>query len=161
VSCPSASIYARYLAGELSRDESRPVETHLIQCRRCRELVLALRERGSAPDAPGRGGVGERAGGQPPTSQRSRALALPLTLVALAGVVATATALLETGLPPAPTGGDLSDGGWKRSYAMAIDLVFVLLRRRRGFRTRARPVRNGGARITGAPVERRLNFPLK
>jgi hypothetical protein len=126
VSCPSASIYARYLAGELSRDESRPVETHLIQCRRCRELVLALRERGSAPDAPGRGGVGERAGGQPPTSQRSRALALPLTLVALAGVVATATALLETGLPPAPTGGDLSDGGWKRSYAMAIDLVFVL-----------------------------------
>jgi hypothetical protein len=129
VSCPPASSYARYLAGELSREESRPVETHLVQCRRCRELVLALRERGGAPDAPGQSGAstpGDPDGGPLQASRRSRALALPLTLVALAGVVATAMALLETGLPPPFTGTDPPDEGWRRSYAMAIDLVFVL-----------------------------------
>ena len=129
MSCYPASTYARYLEGELSRDESRPVEAHLVHCRRCRELVLALRERGSPPDDAGRGRattLGNGEAGIPPVAQRSRALALSLTLVALAGVVATATALLESGLPPSFGGPGPLHASWRGAYAMAIELVFVL-----------------------------------
>jgi hypothetical protein len=123
-SCPPASTYARYLGGELSRDESRPVEAHLVQCRRCRELVIALRERAS--DARDGAQPGAARTEPPPTSRRTRALALPFTLVALAGVVATATALLEAGLPSALGGPGPLPAGWRGAYGMAIDLVFVL-----------------------------------
>ena len=49
MSCHPASTWARYVAGELSREESRSVESHLVQCRRCRELVLSLREPWDVP----------------------------------------------------------------------------------------------------------------
>jgi len=128
VSCPPASTYARYLDAALSRDESHSVEAHLVQCRRCRELVLALRERNGTPDAEGGRSIAPRdvEPGVALASRRSRALALPLTLVALAGVVAAAMALLETGMPPAFGGAATTQAGWKGVYAMAIDVVFVL-----------------------------------
>lgn len=129
MSCYPASTYARYLEGELSRDESRPIEAHLVQCRRCRELVIALRERDHASDAGDKRlaadpGAGET--GRPPASSRTRALALPFTLVALAAVAATAMAFLEARIArPFGEPGPL-DAGWRGAYAMAIDLVFVL-----------------------------------
>ena len=44
MSCPTELTYAVYLDGELPPEQVRPVEAHLVQCRRCRELVVALRE---------------------------------------------------------------------------------------------------------------------
>ena len=38
MSCLSDPLYALYVAGELAREESRRVEAHLVQCRRCRVL---------------------------------------------------------------------------------------------------------------------------
>ena len=42
--CLPELTYAIYVDGELSPEELRPVEAHLVTCRRCRELVVALRE---------------------------------------------------------------------------------------------------------------------
>lgn len=44
MSCFPEHTYATYADGELAPQELRPLEAHLVQCRRCRELVVALRE---------------------------------------------------------------------------------------------------------------------
>jgi cytoskeletal protein CcmA (bactofilin family)/anti-sigma factor RsiW len=44
MSCFPELTYAIYVDGELPPDEARPLEAHLVGCRRCRELVVALRE---------------------------------------------------------------------------------------------------------------------
>ena len=42
--CFPETTYAIYVDGELPAEELRLLETHLVRCRRCRELVVALRE---------------------------------------------------------------------------------------------------------------------
>lgn len=130
-SCLSEATCERYLAGALSREETREVEAHLIQCRGCRELVLELPAPAPSPghrpeppvEATPRG-----ASATPPVDGRSGALALSLTLVALAGAVAAASAVLEAGLPdPLGPSGE-PQGGWSGVYAMALELVFVARR---------------------------------
>ncbi len=44
MSCFPERTYSIYADGELAPDERRPVESHLVGCRRCRELVVSLRE---------------------------------------------------------------------------------------------------------------------
>jgi anti-sigma factor RsiW len=44
MSCFPEPTYAVYVDGELPPDEALPLEAHLVGCRRCRELVVALRE---------------------------------------------------------------------------------------------------------------------
>jgi anti-sigma factor RsiW/cytoskeletal protein CcmA (bactofilin family) len=44
MSCFPELTYAIYVDGELPAEEAHPVEAHLVGCRRCRELVVALRE---------------------------------------------------------------------------------------------------------------------
>ncbi len=44
MSCFPELTYAVYVDGELPADEKRSLEAHLVGCRRCRELVVALRE---------------------------------------------------------------------------------------------------------------------
>jgi cytoskeletal protein CcmA (bactofilin family) len=44
VSCFPEQTYAIYADGELAPEERRSLENHLVGCRRCRELVVALRE---------------------------------------------------------------------------------------------------------------------
>ncbi len=48
MSCFPEVRYAIYVDGELPRDEAREVEAHLVQCRECRALILALRDEGAA-----------------------------------------------------------------------------------------------------------------
>ena len=44
MSCFSEWKLTVYLDGELSADELRPLETHLVSCQSCRALVVSLRE---------------------------------------------------------------------------------------------------------------------
>jgi cytoskeletal protein CcmA (bactofilin family) len=129
VSCLSDPIYALYVDGELEREEGRRVEAHLVQCRRCRALVLALREdpelrsevlhgRPAPAAAPG------PEPGAPPG--HARALMLSLTLLGLAAVAAAGAALFESGLARASGGVGPLPWSWRGAYAMAIDLVFML-----------------------------------
>jgi len=46
VSCPTEWKLAVYADGELEAEERRPLESHLVGCQTCRELVVALREEG-------------------------------------------------------------------------------------------------------------------
>ncbi len=46
MSCFPESTYVFFVDDELSGDERRAVQTHLVQCRRCRGLVVALEEEG-------------------------------------------------------------------------------------------------------------------
>ena len=44
MSCFPEMTYAIYVDGELPAEQRRPLEAHLVGCRRCRELVVTLRE---------------------------------------------------------------------------------------------------------------------
>ena len=44
MSCPPEHVYSVYVDAELPLDQVREVESHLIGCRRCRQLILALEE---------------------------------------------------------------------------------------------------------------------
>jgi cytoskeletal protein CcmA (bactofilin family) len=129
VSCLSDPVYALYVAGELEREEGRRVEAHLVQCRRCRALVLALRDDPELRSEVlhGRPAPAAAPGPQPGAPPgHAHALALSLTLLGLAAVAAAGAALFESGLARASGGQGPLHWSWRGAYAMAIDLVFVL-----------------------------------
>ncbi len=117
MACLPDATCARYVAGELDREEVRHVEAHLIQCRRCRARVLALRDGAPAAPAP------SPEAGAPPG--RAHALALSLTLLGLAAVAAVALAAIESRLPEPLDRLAPAHLGWRGVYAMALDLVFL------------------------------------
>ncbi|HEM45410.1 MAG TPA: hypothetical protein ENO23_00025 [Alphaproteobacteria bacterium] len=45
MSCPSQERLSIYVDGELALGEARTLESHLVQCRRCRASVLARQRR--------------------------------------------------------------------------------------------------------------------
>ncbi len=47
MSCLPETTYAVYIDGELPADDVRTVEAHLMGCRECRALVVALRGEGT------------------------------------------------------------------------------------------------------------------
>ena len=44
MSCLPEELYSVYVDGELEPERVREVESHLIQCQRCRALILALED---------------------------------------------------------------------------------------------------------------------
>ena len=48
MNCPSEETWSIYADDELARDEIRGVEMHLVSCRDCRTLVVALRDENTA-----------------------------------------------------------------------------------------------------------------
>ena len=103
MSCHSESTYSVYVDGELPPERTRELETHLIQCRDCRALVVALRE-----EAELLGDVlHERAvqAKRLPAEAPARGLAIGLlpALGIVALVVAVTGWILETQLPSSVT----------------------------------------------------------
>ena len=100
MSCFPERVYSVYVDGELAADEVREVESHLVQCRRCRVLILALQDEAAflTDLFPERVQPAVRAPGR----ARARGLAVGLVpaLGLLALVVTVAGWLLERRLPP-------------------------------------------------------------
>ena len=44
MNCFPERVYSVYVDGELAAEETREVESHLVQCRRCRMSILALQD---------------------------------------------------------------------------------------------------------------------
>jgi cytoskeletal protein CcmA (bactofilin family)/anti-sigma factor RsiW len=124
MSCFPESIYAFYVDAELAPDEVRLVETHLVQCRSCRGLVVALREEaGLLADV-----LHERARQSyrtaPRTAPPPRELALGLVPLVALEVVAIGVLgwIFESRLP---SGLDwLNPFRLQGAYEMAFDLLF-------------------------------------
>ena len=122
MSCFPEWIYSVYIDGELADAERRPVESHLVACQACRELIVALREEAEL--------LGDALHEREPASLRApagtpvRGLALGglPTLAAIGIAAAVVGTILETRLP--------SYAEWLNpmrllgAYDMAFDVVF-------------------------------------
>jgi anti-sigma factor RsiW len=124
MSCLLESTYSVYVDGELSLEEVREVESHLIQCRRCRGLIVALEEEASAladlfkqraPEARSR----------PPVRARARGLALGLapTLAVSLLVAAVAGWIIDQRLPAGLSW--VNPLNLFGAYEMAFDTIFM------------------------------------
>lgn len=126
MSCFPESIYAFYVDGELAPEEVRLVETHLVQCRSCRGLVVALEEEASLlADV-----LHERARQSfrraPRAAPPPRELALGLVPMVVPGVVALGVLgwLLESRLPSGIEW--LNPFRLQGAYEMVFDLLFLV-----------------------------------
>ena len=124
MSCFPESIYEFYADGELAPDELRLVETHLVECRSCRGLVVALREEADLlADV-----LHERARPSyrraPRTAPPPRELALGLVPMVALGVMAIGVLgwIVESGLPSGLEW--LNPFRLQGAYEMAFDLLF-------------------------------------
>lgn len=126
MSCFPEATYAVYVDDELPPDERRAVETHLIGCLACRELVVALREEAGLVVA---AFLHPEQSPQPARVRRAPARGLVIGL----GPVLLATGLLTAGLgwfieevwpvSVRPLLTALDVGG---IYDMAFDLVYLV-----------------------------------
>jgi hypothetical protein len=123
VSCFPEQVYSVYVDGELAADEMHRVESHLVQCQRCRMLILALQDEGAllADVLRDRTAVATR---RPPARARGLAIGIAPALGLLALVVSVAGWLLERRLPPGL--GWMNPLGLFGVYEMFFDLVFLL-----------------------------------
>lgn len=125
MSCPPQQRLSIYVDGELALGEARTLESHLVQCRRCRATVLALRDEVSVLTdvLHGRALAPVRI-----VEPRARARGLVIGLVPTLGLAALAgtvlTGLLEIGLPAGTSW--LVPIGWMGAYEMVFDTIFVL-----------------------------------
>jgi len=125
MSCFPEFLYSIYVDGELAADETREVESHLIQCQRCRGLVMALRDEADLL----RDVIQERER-EPvhthPAHAPARGLAVGLgpSLVVTALVVTVGGWLLETRLPVSMR--VFNPLEWIGAYEMFFDTIFVL-----------------------------------
>jgi hypothetical protein len=125
VSCPSEERLSIYVDAELPLGEVRSLESHIIQCRRCRATILALRDEVAVLSdvlhdrtlAPAQ-----------PLEPRERARGLVVGLVPTLGVAALVVTvgawLLETSLPAGTAW--LSPIRLMGAYDMVFDTIFVL-----------------------------------
>lgn len=125
MSCVPELRFALYIDDELTPEERRELESHLVGCLRCRELVVALREEaGLLADA-----LLECDPVQPPLRARpvpARGLALGVLPVLAAGALATLALgwLLEEAWPTSrPL---LATFDLMGIYDMAFDLFYLL-----------------------------------
>ncbi len=123
--CFPQETYSVYVDGELSVEDVRAVESHLVGCESCRGLILALRDEGAAiadTVLDRHREVASRA----PARVRARGLAIGLvpTLGVAALVVTTLGWLMETRLP---TGASwLNPVNLIGVYEVALDMVFMV-----------------------------------
>lgn len=125
MSCLPESVYSVYVDGELSPEGVREVESHLIQCQRCRGLILALEEEASAlgdlfnAHAP-------EAASRPTARARARGLALGMapTLAISAGVAVVLGWILDQHLPAGMSW--MNPLNLIGAYEMAFDTIFLV-----------------------------------
>ena len=125
MSCFPERTYAIYADGELAPEKRRPLESHLVGCRRCRELVVALREETEL--------LGDALHERPQTLAEpasspapARGIALGIGPVLAAGLVLLIAAgwLLEIVQPAAERW--LAPFTLRGATNMAFDLIFLL-----------------------------------
>jgi len=125
-SCFSELRYAIYVDGELAPQERRTLEAHLVQCRDCRALVVALQEEAAL--------LGEALGARAPAASaalatrpdpaRGLALGVGPALALALGLVLGAGWLLETLRPLASRW--IGPFTLRGTTDMAFDLLFLL-----------------------------------
>lgn len=100
MSCPDEMTWSVYVDGELSGEELRRAEMHLVSCRGCRSQVIALRDEIQALTY----ALHERAPAHSPvrpkqTPARDLSWGLPLAIAAVTAVLTIGGILLEMRLP--------------------------------------------------------------
>ncbi len=124
MSCLSEETYGVYVDGELPAEEQRRVEAHLIQCQRCRGLILALQDEARLiSEALTLTGSAARRVAAPRRRARGLALGLAPTLALGALAVSVAGWLLEQRVPGFSW---LDPGNLIGAYEMAFDTLFTL-----------------------------------
>ena len=123
--CLPQETYSVYVDGELSAEDVRAVESHLVGCESCRRLILAFRDEGAAiadTVLDRHREVVSRA----PARARARGLAIGLvpTLGVAALVVTTLGWLMETSLPTGVSW--LNPMNLIGVYELTFDMVFML-----------------------------------
>ena len=124
MSCPQEHTYSFYVDGELEPDRVREVELHLIQCQRCRGLILALEEEASLLSDVLKQQMPATVP-RPPARARARGLAIGLGPSLAIGllIVSVGGWLLEQRLPGLSWVNPQSLFG---VYQMAFDTIFTL-----------------------------------
>jgi len=125
VSCPREEKLSFYADGELALDEVRELEAHLVQCRDCRGVVLAVREEGSllADVLHGRELGSDRAAA-PVENARGLVFGAVPALGVAALIVTTAGWLLEQNLPAGTSW--LTPIRLMGAYEMIVEAIFML-----------------------------------
>ena len=127
MNCPSEQTWSVYADGELPRDELRGVEMHLVGCRACRTLVVALRDEatGLSRALQERKPEALHAPRRPrPAPAQGFTLGLPAAVAAVTVVLASVGFLLDTRLPGAL---DLFNPlHLTGAIEMAFDLIFMM-----------------------------------
>ncbi|MCH7707517.1 MAG: hypothetical protein IH884_03450 [Myxococcales bacterium] len=125
MSCYPELTYALYVDAELSSDEARPLESHLIHCLPCRERVVALREESEAIGNALLDRSPELADWQPrPTPARGLALGMGPAVAAGVAVTLAAGWVFEA---VRPAGFEwVSPWSFKGATDMGLDLIFLL-----------------------------------
>jgi anti-sigma factor RsiW len=125
MSCFPELSYAVYVDGELPPDEAQSLEAHLVGCRHCRELVVALREEADLlADA-----LQERIReARPAASRPAPARGLALGLAPALAVVGTATLALGWILDAARAAwlDQLTPLSMRGVADMVFDLIFLI-----------------------------------
>jgi len=124
MSCPSQIICLRYAEGELDGSALRETEAHLVACRDCRALVVALREESALLGEVLREEVPRSAAKAAPAAAPGVALGVPIAIAAVTTALAAASALLDARLPGALD--LLHPRRLKGASEMAFDLIFLL-----------------------------------
>jgi cytoskeletal protein CcmA (bactofilin family) len=125
MSCFAELTYAVYVDGELPSEQLRPLEAHLVRCRRCRELVVALREESDGLSDVLQDRVREP---RPSLARRAPARGLALGLgpaLAVAGSAALALGWALESLRPASLDW-ITPLSIRGATDMAFDLIFLL-----------------------------------
>jgi cytoskeletal protein CcmA (bactofilin family) len=125
MSCLPEAVYSVYVDGELPPQKVRDVEAHLVRCRDCRALVLALREEGTllADALLERDNPAYRSSARPAPA-RGLAIGLIPSLTAVGLVVAVVGWIVESLLPSSMTW--LNPLNLIGAYEMAFDLIFLI-----------------------------------
>ncbi len=125
MSCLPEATYAVYVDGELPAGDLRAVEAHLVGCRDCRTLVLALRSEATL--------IGDllhdrvrhpQRLSRPPAPARGIALGVVPSLLVFGTAAAALGWILESALPASIDW--LGPFSLRGAYDMAFDLIFLV-----------------------------------
>lgn len=125
MSCPREETLSFYVDGELLLDEVRPLESHLIGCRRCRATVLALRDEAAVlADVLHERTLGSGQAAPPREQARGLVMGAAPALGIAALIVTTGGWLIENSLPAGTSW--LSPVRLMGAYEMTLETIFML-----------------------------------